>query len=277
MKGYRPTRTLPGRTAALMMVWGTLAACGAPQFAAPADLETDPIALLESSVAAAEAIRSARIRATLEYYGEGGRARVRQAVLVQAPNRVRIETISPLDTSLSVLLLNGESLVYYDIAGELYLTGEPTAEHIGELIPIRLSPEDIVRVMVGGPPLAGLADDLSAATVEWNAREGWYDLRVPLADGGTMLLGVIHESRGVAWVQEHDARGREEWTLRGGDRRAADGANGVVEVPYRLRFRMRAGQIDISLEVERYTVNPELSDEIFSLDPPRGIEVRTFR
>ena len=273
----RAIRTGPERAAALMVFGVAMAACGAPQFAPPEDLVTDPVALLESSVSAAEVIQSARIRATLEYYGEGGRARVRQAVLVQAPNRVRIETISPLDTSLSVLLLSGDSLVYYDIAGELYLVGEPTAEHIGELIPIRLTPEDIVRVMVGGPPLAGLADDLSGSTVEWNAREGWYDLRVPLADGGTMLLGIMHDGRGVAWVQEQDARGREEWTLRGGDRRPADGADGVVEVPYRLRFRMRAEQVDISLEVERYTVNPELSDELFSLDPPRGIEVRRLR
>lgn len=266
-----------GRATALSALFGAFSACGSPQIAPPEDLETDAVALLESTIAAAEGIRSARIRATLEYYGEGGRARVRQAVLVQAPNLVRIETISPLDTSLSVLLLNGESLVYYDIAGELYLVGEPTAEHIGELIPLRLSPEDIVRVMVGGPPLAGVADDLSSATVEWNGREGWYDLRVPLEDGGTMLLGVMHDSRGVAWVESLDARGREEWTLRGGDRRVVEGEGGAVEVPHRLRFRMRSEQIDISLEVERYTVNPELSEELFSLDPPRGIDVRTLR
>jgi hypothetical protein len=266
-----------GRSTALFVMWFLMSACGARQISPPSDMETDAVALLESTVAAAEQIRSARLRATLEYYGEGGRARVRQAVLVQAPNLVRIETISPLDTSLSVLVLNGESLVYYDIAGELYLMGEPTADHIGELIPLRLSPEDIVRVMVGGPPLAGLASDLSTATVEWNAREGWYDLRIPLADGGTMLLGVIHEGRGIAWVQERDARGREEWTLRGGDRRPVEGSGGVVEVPHRLRFRMREGQVDISLEVERYTVNPELSEELFSLDPPRGIEVRAIR
>jgi outer membrane lipoprotein-sorting protein len=37
---------------------------------------------------------------------------------------------------------------------------------------------------------------------------------------------------------------------------------------------MRSERVDISLELERYQLNPELPDVLFELEPPRGVPVR---
>lgn len=252
--------------------------CAGPSIAPPDDFQPDGHLLIEALDASRQQLRTARIRATLEYYGGGDRARVRQALVVRPPFDLRLETISPLDTTLSVFLLNEDELRFFDLAGESFIIGEPTVEHVSQLIPLELSGPDVVAVLTGGIPMDRV-DAEAEWPVTWNRREGWYEVTLPTVAGGELQVSIAPEPlsmRGASYSGDSEVA---PWELRMADFRdvATDGAPDAFVVPHRLRFLMRRERLDISLDLERFQFNPELPDELFELTAPRGVEVRTMR
>ncbi len=253
------------------------AACGARRVAPPDDALTDPAELFGIVAARGEGLDTVRYRATLEYYGDGGRVRIRQAVLARQPTDVRIETISPANTSLAVLVLNADELLYYDVSSELFIVGEPTPEHIGQLAPLWLTPRDIVRVLVGGAPIDDVDADPSTYALRWERRGGHYELTMPTLDGGPLTLDVEHGTWALVGARQHDDDGELLWELRAGGLEAHVVDGEELWLPTRLRFLLPEERVDMSLDVERVDVNPSLSDRLFTLEPPRGIEVTPLR
>jgi outer membrane lipoprotein-sorting protein len=248
-----------------------LTACGARPVPPPEDELHDPIEVFEATLTRLEQIDTGRIRAWLEVFGGRGRVRVRQAVLYDAPDRVRIETISPFDTSLNVLVIANGQLDYYDIQSQQYYRGPATSANLLQLAPIPLTPADMVRVLAGGPPLDQINPDADTYTLRWNTRVGAYTLTLPLLDGGSLELDVRHADWVLAGARHYDAAGDVLYEVRGADFREA-GDSGVV-MPWRLRVLLPAERVDVELSVERYDLNPALPDTLFELSPPRGIEI----
>jgi outer membrane lipoprotein-sorting protein len=242
----------------------------------PDEIPADGRSLLASVEERSELVRTARIRATLEYFGRGERLRIRQALVVDAAGRLRMETISPMDTTLSVFVVDGPLMHWYDIASEVFYTGESTAAHIGQLIPLRLAGADLVALLTAGIPLPAV-DDATSWPVTWNRRSGTWLVQAPESGGGFFELSVDPVRLVVERIEFSGNATLDAWELRLGDYRpATSDAAGTPEVlvPYRLRFRMRSERVDISLELERYQLNPELPDVLFELEPPRGVPVR---
>ena len=124
--------------------------CGGRQTPPPPDVMDDPVAVFEGVMTRLEGFQSARIRATVEYYGPEGRVRARQAVLVRAPASLRIETISPFDTTLAAFMVHDGALVFYDLQRQAYLHGAPTPENLARFVSVWMTAEDLVRVLPAG-------------------------------------------------------------------------------------------------------------------------------
>lgn len=261
----------------VVLVTSLLAACGARRVAPPDDALTDPAELFGIVAARGEGLDTVRYRATLEYYGDGGRVRVRQAVLARQPTDVRIETISPANTSLAVLVLNADELLFYDVSSETFVAGEPTPEHIGQLAPLWLTPRDIVRVLVGGAPIDEVEADTTGYELQWQRRGGHYELTMPTLDAGELTLDVEHGTWALIGARQHDDDGELVWELRAGGLQSHDVDGEALWLPTRLRFLLPSERVDMSLDVERVDVNPTLSDRLFTLEPPRGIPVTPLR
>lgn len=261
------------RSLALALLATALLACGGRQTPAPDDAVTDPVVLFDAMLTRDEAIDAVRLRATLEYYGEGGRARVEQAVLARGEQHLRMETISPFGTSLAVFLMNDTELVFFDLQEQVYVTGRPSAENVSRFVPVLLAPDDLVRVLQGGPPLAATSTDLDAYTLSWSERQGAYRLTIPLEGGGELVLFVRHQSWTVAGAIQRDADGDEVFELRAGDFVTVQADGFETEMPQRLRFLMPSENLDLSLDVNRVELNPTLPDALFELAPPSGASV----
>ena len=250
-----------------------LLACGGRQTPAPADALTDPVDLLEAMLTRLESIESTRMRATLEYYGDGGRARVEQAVLARSPNLLRIETLSPFGTSLAVFMSDGEALTFYDLQGQTYMTGPPSPQNIARFVPFWMSADDLVRVLFGGPPLDAATPDSDEYTLEWDRREGAYRMTLPIHSGGELILKVQHGSWTVSGATQFNTDGDQVFELRTGDFQSVAVDGFETTMPRRLRFIMETEDIDISLDVESIDMNVMLADPLFQLAPPPGVEV----
>lgn len=263
-------RTIP--VLALLALTLLASACGGRQTPAPADELTDPVELLEAMLTRLEAIESARMRATLEYYGDGGRARVQQAVLARTPNLLRIETLSPFDTSLAVFMVDGQTLTYYDLQAQTYMSGAPTPSNVARFVPFYMTAEDLVRVLFGGPPLDAASTDADEYTLGWDRSAGAYRMVLPLTAGGELVLHVQHETWTVSGAAQYDSDGDPIFELRTGDFTTIEAEGLVTTMPQRLRFIMEGEDIDISLDVERIDMNVALPDALFQLAPPPGVE-----
>lgn len=260
---------------ALTMV--TLSACGGPQRAAPPDALDDPALVLEGTLDRLSLLDAARLRAELEYYGRDGRARVEQVVLVREPGDVRIETLSPFGTTLTVFTLSGDALQFWDLQAERFIVGASRPEHIGLFIPFALSAADVVRVLLGAPPLDRVAPDPDRYTLSWDARRAAYRLRMPLAEGdGELSVWVKHETYTLVAAREVDGEGRVVFELRAGRFERERVGDAVIEVPGRLEFEMPREGVDISLDLTAAEWNPSLVDALFELREPRGVTVEVL-
>ena len=243
-----------------------MVACGGTQ-RPPDDEVTEPTVLLDAMATRLDGVESLRADSAIEYYGEEGRVRVTQAMVVRLPGDLRIETISPFDTTLNLLVANDEDLVFLDMEGNTMYVGEPTAEDIGRLLPIPLSPADLVRVILGGAPVDAIAADTSTYAMTWDRREGAYRLELPIEGGGELVLFVAHETWQVDGGEGYDPAGQRVYRFTTSSRRLEGG------LPSAIRFVLDGDGTDVSLDIESVTLNPTLPDILFELRPAPGVHV----
>ena len=251
-------------------------ACGARQTPPPSDALDDPVAVFEATLDRFEAMSSLRMRATLEYFGEDGRVRVDQVVLARRPGDVRMETISPFGTTLSVFTMNTDALVLYDLQASDYVTGTPSTTNIARLIPFPLSAADLVRVLFGAPPLDAVDPDPHQYTMAWDARRGGYRLHMPLADdAGSLEVWIAHGS----WTMTAARMTRDGdvvFDLRSGRPMTVTGTEITTEMPRRIEFEMPMESIDVTLDTESVVLDPPLVDALFTVPVPRGVTPRAL-
>lgn len=259
------------RLATLATLAAFVVACGGRQTPAPDDAFDAPIDVFEATLDRYEALSSVRLRATLEYWGEEGRVRVDQVVLARRPGDVRVETISPFGTTLTVFATNADELVYYDLQANEFVRGRPELDHISRFLPFHLTAQDIVRVLLGAPPLDAVDPDPDTYAMEWDARRAAYRLTMPLSDdAGTLRVWIDHGSWTMVAARMTDAEGDRIFDLRSGNAEPVQGATIRTQMPTRIEFEMPGEDVDIALDVERVELDPTLPDALFTVPTPRA-------
>ena len=264
------------RPLALLLMGLLLLACGGRQTPPPSDALRDPIEVFEATLDRFEAMSSLRMRATLEYFGDDGRVRVDQVVLARRSGDVRMETISPFGTTLSVFTMNADALVLYDLQASEYVTGAPNTANIARLIPFPLSASDLVRVLFGAPPLDAVDPDPDTYEMAWDARRGGYRLLLPLAAGdGALEVWIAHGSWTMT-AARMTVEGEIVFDLRSGRPMTVTGTTITTEMPRRIEFEMPGDGIDVTLDTESVSLDPALVDALFHVPVPRGVTPRAL-
>jgi outer membrane lipoprotein-sorting protein len=101
--------------------------------------------------------RSLRSLATVYYRGPEGRRGFEEAVLVQRPGRLRLETLSALGAIL-VLTANGDQVIGYHPREGLFFRGKASKENLLQYTQIPLELEEITALLMGLPPAATESD-----------------------------------------------------------------------------------------------------------------------
>lgn len=136
--------------------------------------------LLASLEARREATHSLRARARLK----AGLAGVwtRQAVLVQRPDDVRVDVLSPFGLALAVGTANDLLWIYPAAQGVRY-EGVPSAPNVARFLGTPLAVADLVDILLGVPPARRAVGAPSAHTTG----DGTWEIVVPLEDGHQTL------------------------------------------------------------------------------------------
>lgn len=256
------------------LAWGA-ASCGARQIPEPADPITSHEELLAKMEERSEGIRSARARAVMEYFGRTGRVRVRQALVIERPHNLRLETLSPFDTTLSIVVGNFRAITLYDLNTDEVYSGAPTADNLARLIPLRFTPSDIVSVLLGSPPLDRMREERGIWKVGWDTRRGAWRMFVPALDGSQLEIFVRHGSWTISGARELDRQGKVLWEVRTASFQDVVSEGASTEIPTQIRFLMNEEGLDVSLTVSDYELNPEIEPWLFELDL-EGLEVQSL-
>jgi outer membrane lipoprotein-sorting protein len=100
----------------------------------------------------ADQFRSLRALARMDYSGPDGKQGFQEAIHVQRPDRLRLETLSMLGAIL-IVTANDKEMVMYQPREGIFLRGERTKRNLFRSTKIPLELEEITTLLVGLPPV----------------------------------------------------------------------------------------------------------------------------
>lgn len=255
---------------ALVLVAIAALLTGCPRnFPEPDDALRDAAEVRTAVEARIEPVNDARFKeVVLDYFGDGDRVKVRQLLLVKQDAYLRVQTRLPgSDEILNLLVTNGETFAMHKRDTNEYFSGRATRGNIARLLPVDLSPRDVVRVMLGGGPLDRFdTEGVGEPTMEWDGKVGAYRYETETNGGGDLTMWVRHGDFGVTKVRQRNAKEEVVWSYETDDWQTV---SNVVLPAYR-RFVWPARDLDFSMDVGETQINVDLPEMLFELPPPAG-------
>lgn len=241
----------------------------------PEGMIEEPSKLRSAVDARLDSFESARFKeVVLDYFGKRERMKVRQLILVEAPDKVRVQTRLPGSNEIvSLLVTDGDTFAMHRRDTNEYLTGEPTPDNINRILPVDLSARDVVRVMFGGAPWDRFDAEPGDPQISWDRRTGRYVYSVATAEGGTLAMQVRPSDYAVASVTEFGPEGDEVYSYETDNwRRYGDRL-----LPTWRRFVWPARDLDFSVDVGKTEVDISLPNHLFRLEPPPGSTIMRLK
>ncbi|HXG51249.1 MAG TPA: DUF4292 domain-containing protein [candidate division Zixibacteria bacterium] len=109
--------------------------------------------ILESLARREREFRSLKALASVRYAGPDGKKGFQEAVVVERPERLRLETLSFLGTIL-IVTANAQEITGYHIREGAFVRGRPTKENLLRLAEIPLELREMTALLLGLPPVA---------------------------------------------------------------------------------------------------------------------------
>jgi hypothetical protein len=218
-----------------------------------------PVPVEQASAALAEIARAAAGRSSLRAMGRleldapaaaGGR--VDELVLAQRPDRLRLESLSPLGQALTLLVTDGERYGWFD--GARIESGEVTPSTLRERIGVALEPREAVDLLLAAPPLGSELPRAAFRTDTelWVLLDQW-------------RLG-IDPSGELAALEALEPGGRLRWrALYQGWRDVPGG-----RYPQALSLEFPRTRVALRLELSRVELNAALGPERFRIPARRS-------
>lgn len=240
------------------LFWGlgcaTVEPPSAPPLPAP---EWQPNQLLESIAQRRERFRSLRALAQVEYAGPEGKHGFQEAVVVQRPDRLRLETLSMLGAIL-IFTANEKELVGYHPREGVFVRGPATKENLQRYTKIRLELDEITMLLMGLPPVE--------SSTPWK-QEGNALVFSPNGRARDVLRFENQQPVPSHWQRVND-QDEVELTARFGDYVATDA--GLFAT--RIIFESDRPKQRLEIRYQEPELNGSLQPDLFSQQKPAHAE-----
>ncbi len=211
-------------------------------------------------------VRGLRAQADSEIVGPDGTLRASEVLLVEPPDRLRIEVLSTFGVAW-ILATDGERLDIYSRPEETVYRGRPTRDLIAHYLPVPLAIDDLTDLLLGRPPALAIT---RARDVAWERDTGLVRLTLGLVDGGIATLWFDGRS---GLLRRSEERDRDD-VLRYDLRIAAHRVVGEHLLPSDLTILTPAA-VSVRLAYANCDVNPRLAPELFRI--PAVVGAREVR
>lgn len=208
-------------------------------------------------------IKTLNAMASLEAWREDERVRFRQFLLLERPDKLRVDTLSPFDQPIAVTTSDGQTVSVYNLESKRFLQGPATPENLARLLNLKMDGEELVALVGGGVPLVTPIEQ----SLDWDA------------DVGRWRLDIKGVRRRQRILLEPDRLRITSTTVWQGDAvqyivtMGQYGGAPPEEIPQRLRVEVPTDKLRVDIKVKDFTLNEALDPEAFTLTPPAGIQV----
>jgi len=219
--------------------------------------------ILASLLQASEVRDTLRGLATVRVSGAGRGGSFSQVVVVDLPDRARLEMQSTVGTAALVLTIAGEQLRYHSYLQHEYVTAPATLQTLDRLAGIPVPPGPLLRLLLGLTPLAVTRGDprlvVEAEGAGFRVESVAADLsqRVWTGAGGRVERGELGQA-GVPLLR---------FAFR--DYRPVDG----LPFPFELQMEEGSGARKLTVRYETVKLNEPIPADLFEL--PRPTDGRT--
>jgi len=196
-----------------------------------------------------DAVDRLATEADIEWFGEE-RARFRGVLVAERPDRFRIEILSPFEEPVEVVVSDGDTL--WRLTRDRFRVGPATPAHVADVLPVPLSPEDLVAVVLGGAPgpdwrVEGVSPSRDPSAWRARMRNGPHIVDVWVAESLDRILRVRFLDAGV-------------------DARFAD-----FEASHPTGMRVQSEQGRLRIRLRQPAFGGASTPELFRLSPPPGV------
>ena len=250
---------------AALVAFATACATTIPTTRLPAD-DPRPQALLAAwhANAAGRAALQALARLAVDAPGAGadGRdvsLRSKQRMWLAQPAQLRVEVLGFLDTTIAVLVTDGERYALFETQEQRFEEGAVYPALLWDTARLALTPAEAVEVILGAPePDAGLTRGAAYLVGE--------RVRIDLDDPGGRVRRVVEFGAGgeLRRLAQSDDRGEMAWEALFDDYTEIAGAPFARNVA----LRSSSGRARAELVLRDVELNPDVPPDIFRLRPP---------
>jgi outer membrane biogenesis lipoprotein LolB len=228
----------------------------------PPDLSADPGELL-AQVRRAQA-QVVRVQGDVRIRLHAPRkAAFRGFAAAERPDRLHLEALDFFGNPAGVLVASGGRFAFFDARANTVYTGEATPENLSRLVPVPVSAEELVAILLGSAPLP----DVRPA--EATADDGHLRLRLE-EDGATVTAWIgAHALVDKAVRAAGGGSAPGSWRVEFSDHRA----HGDAWFPEYFALRSDAAKVRLELTWAQVEVNGAIDPALFELRMPKGARV----
>ncbi len=250
--------------AALPAACAALVAIGCPRRVPPPDLSLDPARLLVQVQQTAAAVQRVQGETHLDVRSARGTGGIRQFAAAERPDRVHLEELDFFGNPAAVLVTSGGRFWLYDSRSGTLYRGAATPANLSRLVPVPISAQDLVSVLLGTAPL--LEGGVPVSAVPDHAR-----LRLELRREDVLEDVWVGEKALVEKAERKVAGGAGpgSWEVEFSAHRERGGAL----FPGLVSLRSAPAHVEVGLTWTEVEVNGQLDPRLFEPPAPRGARV----
>jgi hypothetical protein len=271
---------------------------GCHNVAPPASPMPNAAAALDRARASSACGVAIQASSKIDHFSDQGRFRGDLLMFASAPDRIRMDVVSPFGVTLATLTSDGHAFALSDLREKRFFTGPASACNIARLTTVPLPGHVLVSLLRGQAPL--VRHEPSAMRIAWSPR-GYYVVTIPSTRAALEELHLaphpddVPKHWSVQRLRVLDVRveqyGRVAWHAMLDEHAAApmaaprvdaDGIDPVLapsgpactaELPRRVHVEMPEQDQDVRIRYEQVTWNPPLPDGTFLQPAPPGVDV----
>lgn len=251
--------TLRARAVSTCAALALLAGCAALGTKEPATETLGSTELLSRLMQHNAALESLRSLARISYQAGEEKGGFQGAVVVDRPDRFRLEAFSLFGTAL-VVTVDGDRVTGFYPRENRFYRGRSSKENLFRYTQVLLDLDELTALLLGVPPVV--------ADVRWEVTHGIAQRRLP---DGSLDMVELHGATGapVRW-ERFDRRGTLQFTAV--FQEFADTSAGPF--PLKISFAVPALDRRVEIRYDEPEINVKLSDSLFVQNlPETAVEV----